>query len=763
MDIKLKNNHKTRNRLTVAGLLLLTVLTICFFPMINQSAQAELARWSETAEQSSEVNTELLRKIYNGCYVLYLETAQRQGTYTAADVYLTASHAGNSDEIKELLGELMSWTNGTLEHMESEFEIYRSAIDYCVILEDGVYEKNTSQELESAFTEPKNTEKVRLLQEYYNNYFVLKFDQNGILTIDLLYSANADTDTLIKTIGQIDRENEIWGRTGKEYQELGLDCQLGKPSGFTVVFGIPKTSDYQLIVDYYSPYEYGADYWRIMNAYSCAGAQSLYAVMLVLIAAMVFLLNSGKVWKTDIPMKRPGNWYLMEAAVIGVICVLLMTDSFIQMIWSYDFTLSYSELWESLTGGGALSVLADLFIMALAIFLIYGVWYLSLRFIRPVFTLGLREYIRQYSFFYQIFPWLKKKWNGFCQEIGHIDFSEKSTKTILKIVVLNFAVLAVCSMMWFFGIFALLVYSVILFFLIKKYYDKAGRDYRTLLRGVNQIAEGNLEAEITGDIGMFEPFREELARIRIGFKKAVDEEVKSQRMKTELITNVSHDLKTPLTAITTYVELLKKEDITEEERRSYIDTLEKKSLRLKVLIEDLFEVSKATSNNIILNRMEVDVVNLMKQVSVEHTEQFMAAGLDLRWRIPEGKAVLMLDNQKTYRIFENLFVNIQKYAMPGSRVYVDVKRMQDGKKEECVEITIKNMSAEELNFKADEITERFVRGDASRNTEGFGLGLAIAKSFTEAQDGSFHVEVDGDLFKVVIRWKCGKLQVDGEQ
>ena len=253
---------------------------------------------------------------------------------------------------------------------------------------------------------------------------------------------------------------------------------------------------------------------------------------------------------------------------------------------------------------------------------------------------------------------------------------------------------------------------------------------------------------ITEDIGVFEPFKQQLTQIRTGFKKAVNEEVKSQRMKTELITNVSHDLKTPLTAITTYIELLKKEDITEEERKSYIETLEKKSLRLNVLIEDLFEVSKATTNNITLNLMDVDVVNLMKQVSVEHADKFEQMGLQLRWNVPEEKVILPLDNQKTYRIFENLFVNIQKYAMPNSRVYIDVE-----KSETDVTVTMRNMSAVELHTSGDELAERFVRGDASRNTEGSGLGLAIARSFTEAQKGSLHIAVDGDLFKVVILWK----------
>lgn len=340
---------------------------------------------------------------------------------------------------------------------------------------------------------------------------------------------------------------------------------------------------------------------------------------------------------------------------------------------------------------------------------------------------------------------IRQWWNTLSGEITHIDFSEETTKLILKVVVINFAVLAACSLFWFFGIGALVVYSIVLFFIIKRHYEQINKDYHAMLDAMQTIAEGNLDQEIQGDFGIFNPFRDELAQIQTGMKKAVEEEVKSQRMKTELITNVSHDLKTPLTAITTYIELLKKEDITEEERRSYIDTLERKSLRLKVLIEDLFEVSKANSNNIVLNKMELDVVNLIKQVSIEHVDKMKERGLELKWNVPEEKVLLMLDNQKTYRIFENLFVNVVKYAMQGSRVYLEVR-----KKASLVEIILKNMSAEEIHISGDEITERFVRGDSSRNTEGSGLGLAIAKSFTEAQGGEFHVEVDGDLFKVVI-------------
>lgn len=265
-----------------------------------------------------------------------------------------------------------------------------------------------------------------------------------------------------------------------------------------------------------------------------------------------------------------------------------------------------------------------------------------------------------------------------------------------------------------------------------------------LLKATNQMAQGKLDVEITEDLGVFNPFKTEIAKIQDGYQKAVEKEVKSQRMKTELITNVSHDLKTPLTAIITYVNLLKEEK-DEEKRRDYIGVLEKKSLRLKVLIEDLFEISKASSRNVTLHLVDVDVVNLFKQVRLEYSEKFEAAELDFRCTYPEEKAVAKLDSQKTYRIFENLLINVVKYAMPKTRVYVKIEK-RDGE----IVLHIMNISAAELTFNDDEITERFVRGDAARNTEGSGLGLAIAKSFTELQKGRFKIETEGDLFKAEV-------------
>ncbi|CUX40698.1 sensor histidine kinase [Clostridium sp. C105KSO13] len=326
----------------------------------------------------------------------------------------------------------------------------------------------------------------------------------------------------------------------------------------------------------------------------------------------------------------------------------------------------------------------------------------------------------------------------------HLDFQDKTNRTILKIVVLNLVVLLIICSMWFYGIAALVIYSIVLFFFFKKYFKDIQSKYKLLLQATNRLAEGDLDSSFEADIGVFNPVQEELKKIQTGFKKAVEEEVKSERMKTELITNVSHDLKTPLTAIITYTDLLKTES-DEEKRKEYIQILEQKSLRLKGLIEDLFEISKAASNNVTMNFMSVDIVDLLKQVGLEYDSKIKETNLDFRWSLPDHKIILWLDSQKTYRIFENLIVNITKYAMPHTRVYVEMNELDDQ-----VHISMKNVSAEELDFNSEEITDRFVRGDISRNTEGSGLGLAIAKSFAKLQHGTLKISTDADLYKVEI-------------
>lgn len=332
------------------------------------------------------------------------------------------------------------------------------------------------------------------------------------------------------------------------------------------------------------------------------------------------------------------------------------------------------------------------------------------------------------------------------QSVSDLKLSDISNRQVLEVVGVNFVILTVICCTWYYGIILLVLYSILLFYFLEKYLNEIREKYDRMLDSVNAIADGSLKTEIPEETGVFAPVAEGLEKIRQGFDKAVEEEVKSQKMKTELITNVSHDLKTPLTAIITYVDLLKKEE-DPEKQKEYVQVLESKSQRLKVLIEDLFEVSKASTDNVKLELMDVDIVNLLKQVKLELEDKIKDADLEFKCTFPEEKLIVRLDSQKTYRIFENLLMNIVKYALPHTRVYVEIE-----KQEKAAVIRMKNVSAQELNFHGQDITDRFVRGDMSRNTEGSGLGLAIVKSFTELQGGEFLIDTDGDLFKAEVRF-----------
>ncbi|HBI04929.1 MAG TPA: sensor histidine kinase, partial [Paenibacillaceae bacterium] len=233
--------------------------------------------------------------------------------------------------------------------------------------------------------------------------------------------------------------------------------------------------------------------------------------------------------------------------------------------------------------------------------------------------------------------------------------------------------------------------------------------------------------------------------IKHGVKTSQKEQAKSERLKTELITNVSHDLRTPLTSIITYTELLKKPDLTSDERDAYIEIIDRKSKRLKVLIDDLFEASKMASGNIELDKKKVDLVQLLQQSLAEHNETIHKSSLQFRVKNPETPVYAVVDGQKLWRVFDNLITNILKYSMEHTRVFISIK-----KEEDKAVIVFKNVTKYELSEELDELFERFKRGDQSRHTEGSGLGLAIAKSIVDLHDGSLDIEVDGDLFKVIV-------------
>lgn len=524
------------------------------------------------------------------------------------------------------------------------------------------------------------------LRQNYKWYIVFYYDNLGDVQIKDVYGA--DETTTKEVIEQIktDKISKIDG--GEGYIRSNI-------SNTVIVYGLPRS---------------------LVNEFFYVG---IFALIIILSA----LIIPYKIEKDTIVLRKIQNVSIEIRFLIYVIFIPLGTflskklirgtlyDGIIYDIKNY-LNISYK--------------MADFIVYALNLafwFVLFLMIFLSVMLLKE----GISK-LKDYSVFFRDFS-----------------FKKSSYRKIFAIVMVNF--LGILSS-YFFGVWGAIVYSIVFLSILLNESIKIGKNYDMLVSYVESLSKGKFDIDMSENLGAFNYLKSKLIEVKEGLKKAILEEIKSQNMKTELISNVSHDLKTPLTSIITYVDLLKQKGITEEEREKYINTIDKKSQRLKSLIEDLFEVSKANSGNIKLNIVDVDIVALMKQTEFELEDKIKESGLKFKNNFPNKKLILPLDSEKTYRVFENLIINALKYSLKGSRVYIIIEEH-----EEDVEVVFKNISSEEIEFKPEEISERFVRGDKSRNTEGSGLGLAIAKSFTEVQKGAFKIEIDGDLFKVILNLK----------
>lgn len=546
----------------------------------------------------------------------------------------------------------------------------------------------------------------------------------------------------------IESMEEGYGYIGSVISDSSFISQLeqrarshGGPRDCTVIYGI-KSSQWETLVGNYRAQN---DYLDIYREYRYNGLGGIFIAIVAVLLCWGFFY--GNPHKEEKKLLRHFRRAPAEVVIVGAIVLLMGTDGYI-INWAtrlylcnnpyyYLRTIYWWTLGDYLAYGSNLLVVAGMF---------FAAWYMGCC-LGETRRLGVLGYLRRRMICSQVWNWCRKRIQQYYQTLVNLDITRDSRRQVIKLLVINGVVVLMLCTMWVAGWFGVIVYSLLLYFVVKKYISDLQKKYSILLHATNEIANGNLEVKITEHLGVFEPFKPQIYRIEEGFQKAVAEEVKSQHMKTELITNVSHDLKTPLTAIITYVNLLKEENVTEEQRTQYLQILEQKSLRLKALIEDLFEVSKANSRNVTLNLVDVDIVNLLRQVEFEQEDRLKERNLAVRLRLPEEKVIVRLDSQKAYRIYENLFGNIIKYAMEGTRIYVDLEQSEGE-----VTVRLKNITEQEITVSGEELTERFVRGDASRNTEGSGLGLAIVRSFTELMGGRFEVTVDGDLFTASTTW-----------
>lgn len=767
MDTKSKDNKKFSFLTAGALIILATVIFMAFYPVFDRKA----AQYEEDVLQSDG----FLLQLYQANFVLYKELAEISAgeNLLYSDLFLSVekeNYYSENMEYAEINGE--NWEEQAKEVIDDILEGWQpelkgglfQKLDYCMTDQiTGRQVKNTESGLDRLGTK----EAEDALNEKYPYYIKLTYDSAGFLK-DVSVKRAEGADSLLKRVQSAMTEyslrNDFTNMLGIDAGASGnmafacysddsgsyrVRYTITGPKNVTVCYALTPEQKEALSNAGESGDSLGMQYrQREWYAFYEAGTSQVFRVVLAVLLALSLLLPLIK--KYTLHQGKGAHLYLEFSLLAGLFWFCFAPELTVYLVtatkrgYLEDFYREYLIMLP-----GQLYPVLTFMVNLVSLGFLFGVWFYLSNSLGEVVSLGVKEFVLERSLFV-------KCWRGICgfarkntekmkEEILHVDLGEKANKTILKLVVFNFAVLAIACVLWMFGWFALFVYSVALYFILKKYVQKIQEQYRRVLAATRSIAAGNLNTPLEEDFGVFESYKQELSSIQSGFKKAVEEEVKSQRMKTELITNVSHDLKTPLTAITTYVELLENENLPPEQRKEYIEILKKKSERLKFLIEDLFDVSRASSGNVTLNPVDVDICSLIRQAYLEYEDKAEEAGLLFRFSMPEEKVILKLDSQKTYRVFENLYTNAIKYAMPHTRVYVVGEKTEKG-----FHFEMKNMSACELNVSPDELTERFVRGDSSRNTEGSGLGLAIARSFTELQGGELKVEIDGDLYKVII-------------
>ena len=627
---------------------------------------------------------------------------------------------GNSN-IEGITSEIEDFKYGIKQsqrELEKETDIYYQATDM-----------TTKKQISNTNDRLNSIQNDQALQKKYQWYVQIQFDQDGILFVN--YSHN-DKIQSRELNNYMIHQSQTYSEYNESNHEITSEAYINfkNPKNLTITYAVPEklaaNSNLSVYLTNYST----SDYLK----YSMP-----YVVFAIAIIMLITLITPYQLFKEQklldvISRIKFGILAFMWCLVTGTLYVfspyLIAATSQKHMIDFYQ-EFGIQNLDKILTP----IINIEFWFIFFMLFVIFAYM------IKYLFHKGFKNYCKENT----CLGWIITNSQIILNKIVDFDFNDNINRSVLKIVLFNFVIISIISVFFVFGIFFSLVYSFIIFILLKKKFEDIQNDYQVLLNATRQLSNGNFGVKINEDVGVFNPLKDEFTHIKDGFEKAVNEEVKSQKMKTELISNVSHDLKTPLTSIITYIDLLKNDQLIDEDRKKYIEILERNSLRLKNLIDDLFEVSKVNSGNVHLDLVDVDIVSLIKQAQLESQDKLDEKNLDVRMNCSEEKIICYLDSSKTYRIFENLFINISKYALANTRVYIDLIQI-----DHQIQITFKNISEAEMTFNENEIVERFVQGDKSRNTSGSGLGLAIVKSFTELQKGQFKVEVDGDLFKSIL-------------
>lgn len=573
------------------------------------------------------------------------------------------------------------------------------------------------------------------------SYLQLKNDSNFYYSLkqgkkEMSHSPSFPKNAQWELLGTIDSsdirastiEDILLWNYGPEYSPQNLGYTINLPQNLELTYGVRTPILYNMkYISSLSDRDKITDPFLIFS----------FLMPLLLIGILVFLFPYTDEKETPI-INKIIYWKFEPAVFLALIFGISLLLGLSLMTYSMVNNILY-DTFQMIQGIKPLSY-AFYFLLWTFLYLYYAI---GLVYLKHIFVDGLLRFIKQDTLLFRFIFWIKRKMDTFFQ----MNFFEANPKkTLLYIGGLLVLITLGCSLS-FFGWFLLMAGCIYGLIEWNKRYVSMKQDYQITLNATKKLAAGKFNEVLPYPVGSFQPIYNSLLQVKTGFEKALEEGIRSQDMKTELISNVSHDLKTPLTGIKTYVELLNSTQ-DPQEMQNYAQKIDGYTDRLNRLVIDLFDVSKANSKTIQLNKTPIDLVALIEQVQGEHLEQFEKKELTLVDTYPDHPIILNLDPDKTMRIMDNLIVNIEKYALKGTRVFVDVK--EDA---ENVLVQFRNISTNPLNFDPDQIVERFVRGDKSRHEIGSGLGLAIVKSFTEIQNGSFKIEIDGDLFKARLLFK----------
>lgn len=620
---------------------------------------------------------------------------------------------------------------GSEEYLQSSSA--QEAVDYNIYNKYGyaISEKKVNDSAVEAF--------VREISENFD-YYVEKYDAKTKSYVSLAESKNYTEDSdypLVKKYGIGDITNADNRRIFEG------DAFENSNAAYIVHVGVnePTINDDTQFYQRYQVYKMVKPYTENAITYTVASA----AVILILLVYETIAAGHTKEedgihlsWIDRIPFD------VFTFVMILVGCCICLIGS--ELLSSVSYMMFYEASMDFVEAG--LPLIAFVILLALVVYVYYISFVVR---IKSHTLISNNVIVKAIQFvYYPVKKVIVEFYDAYCHS------SAVWKKVIVGLVCISFVLLLIFFVtvaevgVVFFELFIVILMLAMLYgvwILIK-----INADTKTLLTAAEKLANGELDYRISEEAlnrlhGPFYEHAKNLNLISEGMKKAIENELKSERMKAELITNVSHDIKTPLTSIINYVDLLSK-PYEEEKTEEYIDVLQRQSQRLKRLTEDVVEASKASSGNIQVHMDVVSIKEIIEQASAEYEERLKEKNLLLITKIPEEKIEVNADGRLLWRVLRNVFSNASKYSMDGSRVYIDV--VEDG---ENVITTIKNTSKNQLNITEEELMQRFVRGDSSRHTEGSGLGLNIAKSLMDLMQGSFEIQIDGDLFKSIITVK----------